>query len=133
MARERAVVQAFTGDGPILVAIHDVLADLHDLLDARLPRNDGGPVRISEPAPPGPPARAVPVSEPAPDGPREDDDEAIAEPAPDLPEPPPRVGRGSSQPAWLKWAELAGVAVTGDMTRDQIIDACLSAGALSNH
>lgn len=128
MARQRAVVQAFTGDGPILVAIHDVLADLHDLLDARLPRNDEGQARISEPAPAGPPHKAVPVSEPAPDDPPEDDDE----PASDLPEPPPRVGRGSSQPAWLKWAELAGVTVAGDMTRDQIISACVSAGVLSN-
>lgn len=132
MARERAVVQAFTGDGPILVAIHDVLADLHDLLDARLPRSDGGPVRISEPAPAGPRPGVVPVSEPAPDGPPEDDDEPVAEPAPELPEPPPRAGRGSSQTAWQAWAALARVAVDDDMTRDQIIDACVSAGVLDN-
>jgi hypothetical protein len=133
MARERAVVQAFTGDGPILVAIHDALADLHDLLDARLPKHDDGdgPVRISEPAPACVPPGAVPISEPAPDGPSDEDDEAVEEPAPDLPEPPPRAGRGSSLPAWQAWAEQADVDIDSDMTRDQIIDACTRAGVLS--
>lgn len=134
MARDRAVVQAFTGDGPTLVAIHDVLADLYDLLDARLPQHDNGegPARIGEPAPAGPPPNAVPVSEPAPDGPPEDDDDPVAEPAPDLPEPPPRAGRGSSLAAWQTWAWQAGVTVADDMTRDQIIDACVTAGVLSS-
>lgn len=136
MARERAVVQAysFTGDGPILVAIHDVLADLYDLFDARLPQIDNveGPARISEPAPPVPPPNAVPVSEPAPDGPPDEDDEAVTEPAPDLPDPPPRAGRGSSQAAWQLWAGLAKVTVTDGATRDDIIDACVAAGVLSD-
>lgn len=134
MARERSVVQAFTGDGPILVAIHDVLADLYDLLAARQaqPDNGGGPVRISEPAPAGPPPNVAPVSEPAPDDPPEDDDEAVTEPAPDLPEPPPRAGRGASLAAWQSWATTAGVAVTNNMSRDDIINACESAGVLSN-
>lgn len=131
MARERAIVQAFSGDGPTLVAIHNVLADLYDLLDARLPEsNNEGPVRISEPAPAGRPPNAVPVSEPAPD--ESADDESVTEPAPDLPEPPPRAGRGSSQQAWQAWAERAGVTFDGDMTRDQIIDACVTAGVLDN-
>jgi hypothetical protein len=135
MTRQRATVQPFTADGPLLVAILDVLGDLHDLLDARLPVpyvKSGGPVRISEPAPAGPPPKAVPVSEPAPDDARGDDDEPVTEPAPDLPEPPPRAGRGSSLPAWQSWAALAGVPLTDDMTRDHIIDACITAGVLSN-
>lgn len=131
MARTRAIVQAFGGDGPTLVAIHNVLADLYDLLDARLPQHQQGPARISEPAPAGPPPRAVPVSEPAPDTPPEDDDEAVAEPAPDLPEPPPRAGRGSSLAAWQAWADNAGVTVADDMTRDDIINACITAGVLT--
>ncbi len=132
MARKRAVVQAFTGDGPILVAILDVLADLHDLLDARLPKHNDerGPARISEPAPVHPTPGVVPVAEPAPDNPPEDD-EPVAEPAPDLPEPPPRAGRGSSLTAWQTWAHEAGVTVADDMTRDQIIDACVTAGVLT--
>ncbi len=123
-------MQALTGDGLILSAILDVLCDLRDVMDAHLLR-DGGPVRISEPAPAAPPAKAAPVSEPAPDKPVEDE-EPVTEPAPDLPGPPPRAGRGSSQSAWQAWAGQAGVAVDGGMTRDQIIDACTSAGVLSD-
>ena len=137
MARERhRLGQPFGVDGPWLAAILDVLGDIQDLLDERLPRagdaNDGGPVRISEPAPAGPPPNVMPVSEPAPDDLGEDDAEQVSEPAPDLPEPPPRAGRGSSLSAWQIWAASAGVAVDGDMTRDQIISACVSAGVLSD-
>lgn len=136
MVRERPAVHAFGVDGPILAAILDVLGDIHDLLDARLPKPDGGgggvPVRISEPAPAEQPPGTVPVSEPAPDGPTGDDDKPVAEPAPDLPEPPPRAGRGSSLAAWQAWASAVGVGVDDDMTRDQIIDACVTAGVLSN-
>lgn len=132
--RVRPTVQPFTGDGPILVAILDVLGDIHDLLDDRLPQpadgNGGGPVRVSEPAPAGPPLRAVPVAEPAPDVPPEDDDEPVAEPAPNLPEPPPRAGRGASLAAWTAWATSAGVTVTDGQTRDDIITACETAGIL---
>jgi hypothetical protein len=136
MARQRpALGTPFGADGPWLAAIVDVLADLHDLLDARLPQpannDNGGPVRISEPAPAGPPPKAVPVSEPAPDGPPEEEAEAVTEPAPDLPDPPPRAGRGSSLAAWTSWAQRADVAVTDGMSRDDIINACISAGVLS--
>lgn len=116
MARKRRQVHGYTADGPVLVAIHDVLQDLYDLLDERLPEPWAkGPVPVKEPAPAGPPRTAVPVSEPA----------------PDLPEPPPRAGRGSSLPAWHTWAVLAGVTLTEDMTRDQIIGACIDAGILA--
>jgi hypothetical protein len=118
------------------VAILDVLADMYDLLEDRLPQpgkaSSGGPVRISEPAPAGPPTKAVPVSEPAPDVAPEDDPVEVAEPAPDLPEPPPRAGRGASQTAWAAWAQLAGVTVPDGMSRIDIISACVSAGVLSN-
>lgn len=130
MPRQRAVVQAFTGDGPTLVAIHDVLADLFDLLDERLPKQEG-PVP-AEPAPARPPKKAQPVTEPAPDDPPAQA-EPVEEPAsdkPDLPEHPPLAGRGSSATAWAAWAETTGVPVPGGASRDDIISACREAGAL---
>jgi hypothetical protein len=120
MARQRPALAVFGTDGPLLAAIVDALCDLHDLLDERLPASSssGGPVRISEPAPAGPPPNTTPVSEPAPDD------------QPDLPGPPPRAGRGSSLPAWAGWATAAGVTVTDGMSRDDIITACQTAGVL---
>ena len=59
MTRERpALGTPFGADGPWLAEIVNVLNDVYDLLDARLPQNDNskGPVPISEPAPAGPPA-----------------------------------------------------------------------------
>lgn len=136
MVRERpALGTPFGADGPWLAEIVNVLADIHDLLAERLPVQyvkGGGPVRISEPAPAGPPPKVVPVSEPAPDGPPEEDDEQVTEPSPDLPEPPPRAGRGSSLAAWTTWAGRAHVTVTDGMSRDDIIDACITAGVLSD-
>lgn len=138
MGRKRpALGTPFGADGPWLAAILDVLHDMHDLIDERLPaaaKTEEGPVRIAEPAPAGPPPAATPVSEPAPDDkpePEDDDPVEVAEPAPDLPPPPPAAGRGSSQTAWLAWARNAGVAVADDMARDDIIHACRTAGVLT--
>ena len=136
MARERPTLGVpFGAEGPWLAAILDVLHDLHDLIDERWPRPAGqdgdGPVRVSEPAPAGPPPRAVPVSEPAPDVPGEDV-EPVTEPGSDLPYPPPRAGRGSSAAAWAVWAATAGVATSDGMSRDDIIAACVSAGVINN-
>jgi hypothetical protein len=36
---------------------------------------------------------------------------------------PPRAGAGSGRDAWVAYAESQGVAVTDDMTRDEIIEA----------
>lgn len=130
MPRERPVVQAFSGDGLILAAILDVLGDMYDLLDARLQHPAGadrGPVRISEPAPDRPPAKAAPAAEPAADDPPE-----VAEPDPDLPDPPPRAGRGSSLAAWESWAATVNVAVPDGASRDDIINACQRAGVLDD-
>lgn len=143
MGRERpALGTPFGVDGPWLAAILDVLGDLHDLIDERLPaagKTEEGPVRITEPAPAGPAPATVPVSEPAPDDkpepkpePDKDDEPVeVAEPAPDLPPPPPAAGRGSSHTAWLDWARTAGVPVADDMTRDDIVAACRTAGVLN--
>lgn len=137
MTRQRPAVQAFTADGPILVALLDVIGDLHDLLDARLPRPaeqvGGGPVRIAEPAPAGPPAKAEPVSEPAPEGAPSVPDgepEKVSEPGPDLPEPPPRAGRGSGLDAWQTFAGLNKVGYAEDASRNDIIAACVAAGVI---
>ncbi len=136
MARPRPAVQAYTADGPVLTAILDVLGDLYDLLDTRLPEasaEDAGSrvVPVSEPAPAGPPVPAAPVSEPAPDGPpaeQEPDDEPEA--AEELPEPPPRAGRGSGLEAWQAWADLAGVTYPDGASRADIIAACEDAKVL---
>ena len=140
MSRQRPQLGTpFGTDGPWLAAILDVLGDLHELLDARLPqpRADAGkgPVRISEPAPDRPPVDPTPVSEPAPDNdPETDEDEEqgpeqAIEPAPDLPErphpePPPRHGKGSGLEAWQTFADAAGVTVAADASRADIITAC---------
>jgi hypothetical protein len=96
-------------------------------------------VKVTEPAPADRPDKAVPVSEPAPDvspekaKPVEDpdpDDEPEPEPA-DLPEPPPRAGRGSSLTAWQAWADLAQVVYADGASRDDIIAACVAAGVLT--
>lgn len=137
MPRDRPAVQAYTADGPVLTAILDVLGDLYDLLETRLPeasaeeKADSRVVPVSEPAPAGPRAPSEPVSEPAPDGPpaeQEPDDEP--EPAEDLPEPPPRAGRGSGLEAWQAWAQLAGVDVPEGASRADIIAACEDARVL---
>lgn len=39
------------------------------------------------------------------------------------PEPPPRVGRGSSRAAWAAYAAEVGIEVSDDMGRDDIIEA----------
>jgi len=38
-------------------------------------------------------------------------------------EAPPKAGAGSSRDAWIDYAELKGVEVTDDMTRDEIVEA----------
>lgn len=136
----------FGTDGPWLAAILDVLGDIADMLDARLPAAasaDGGepgggqPVLVSEPAPERAPSRqTVPVSEPAPE--QAPDDEEQTEPAQEpalageqsLPPPPPRRGRGSGLDAWQTFARAAGVPVADDVSRDEIIAACVDAGVI---
>lgn len=128
MTRQRQQIPSYSADGPALAAIHDVLADLFDLLDERLPRREG-PVPVAEPAPSTPGRTAVPVSEPAPDDPPE----VEKGPGPDtqqLPEPPPTSGRGSSAAAWADWATTAGVELTDGASRDDIITACREAGVI---
>lgn len=141
----------FGTDGPWLAALMDVVSDLYDLLDARLPapapadggeRASAGPVRISEPAPDRRPQReATPVSEPGVDKPPavdEDDTDGdaveVTEPAPDdrpsLPPPPPRRGKGSGIDAWQAFANLAKVKYGPDASRDDIADACERAGVI---
>jgi hypothetical protein len=137
----------FGADGPWLAAILDTLADIADMLDARLPHPaaDGGvpgrPVPVSEPD------RqrrfnpdVVPVTEPDPEQPpgtADDDDVAepvkVAEPAPQLPPPPPRSGRGSGIDAWQVWAKVAKVRHPGDASRADIIAACVKAGVIPEH
>ncbi len=139
MVRERPNLGTpFGTDGPWLAAILDALGDLHDLLDARLPVADVAARPVSEPAEDRPGREVVPMSEPAPDIPP-DKAKPVAEPDPDdepepevtapepdreLPEPPPRAGRGSSLKAWLTFAALAGVEVPEDASRDDVIVAC---------
>jgi hypothetical protein len=149
MVRERPRLGTPIGvDGPWLKAILDVLADLHDLLESRLPQpNKGGgePAPVAEPAPHHKPGKAVPIREPAPVAPpKRDDDEddeggpvEVTEPAPapspdpePLPPPPPRAGRGASEPAWRTYAELVGVTVPDGAGRDDIIAACEAAGVI---
>lgn len=140
----------FGTDGPWLAALMDVVSDLYDLLDARLPAPasaDGGgsasagPVRISEPAPERrPDKKATPVSEPAADEPPAPDDDTddelveVTEPAPDdrpsLPPPPPRRGKGSGLDAWQAFANVAKVKYPPDASRDDIADACERAGVI---
>jgi hypothetical protein len=144
MVRERPRLGTPLGvDGPWLKAILDVLGDLHDLLEERLPKPAGGgePLPASEPAPQDKPGKAVPVQEPAPvEAPTKDDDGDDGEPvevtelAPSdlepLPQPPPRAGRGSSETAWRAYAELVGVSVPDGAGRDDIIAACEQAGVI---
>lgn len=94
----------------------------------------GGPVEVTEPAPPSAPVDAQPVTEPAlPAGPAEA--RPVSEPAPkraprrdddgtSVPPPPPRSGKGSGVEAWRSFANLAGVKVPADASRDDIIAAC---------
>ncbi len=140
MVRERpALGTPFGTDGPWLAAILDVLGDLHDLLDARLPAAASAVRPVSEPATARPGREVVPVSEPAPDNtpagpePEPDVDEepqteepqiSEPEPAEGLPEPPPRAGRGSSLKAWQTFADRAGVEVPEGASRDDVIVAC---------
>lgn len=143
MVRERPRLGTPLGvDGPWLKAINDVLADLYDLLEARLPQPEQGggePVPVAEPEPARKPDKAVPVQEPAPAGPPEQDEDEdeepveVTEPAPTsapLPDPPRRAGRGSSAEAWRAYAELVGVDVGQDAGRDDIIAACEQAGVI---
>lgn len=120
----------FGTDGPWLAAILDVLGDIADMLDARLPAAasaDGGEPGGGQP---------VPVSEPAPEQAPDDEkqDEPAQEPAPageqPLPPPPPRRGRGSGLDAWQTFARAAGVPVADDVSRDEIIAACVDAGVI---
>jgi hypothetical protein len=73
MSRERHLPAAPMGtDGPYLVAILDVLDDLHTLLRDRLPQPPADPgdeaaQPIREPAPDEAPPAAIAVTEPAPD------------------------------------------------------------------
>lgn len=127
-------------DGPFLQAILDVLDDIRDMLDDRLPAASGGePVPVEEPAPRDGPRTAVPLKEPAPSGPPanpgddEDGPVRVTEPAPaaqPTPSPPPRAGRGASLEAWQRYAIQADVAVEDGMTRDDIIAACELAGVI---
>lgn len=151
MSRPRpALGTPFGADGPWLAAILDVLNDLHDLIDDRLPKADasGEPVRVQEPAPEEKPAQVRPIQEPAPNGPpmvdEEPDDEdegsglvEVAEPAPadeatarDWPSPPPRSGRGSGLPFWQEFADDAEVPYSPEAGRDDIIAACIRAGVI---
>lgn len=146
MRRERpALGTPYGTEGPWLAAIVDVLNDLHDLLDARLPAapkaEGGGPVRVTEPAPAGPQV-GVPIAEPAP-APAPAPDEAdesdaepveITEPAPDptpLPDPPPRAGKGSGLEAWQTFADLTNVQYPAEASRNDIIAACVKAGVIT--
>jgi hypothetical protein len=145
VARQRPQLGTpFGTEGPWLAAILDVLGDVHDLLEQRLPQAQKGPVRVTEPAPaPARPA-VVPVSEPAPDVPPDQaqpvtepnpDDEpnpdgTAAEPRRDLPEPPPRSGRGAGLKAWQRFADLAGVTYEPADSRDDVIAACELAGVI---
>jgi len=141
MPRNRPSLDTGFGvEGPWLAEIANVLSDLHDLLDARLPQPQDdtgkGPVRISEPAPDRPPAQAEPVAEPAPDEPAEEDPERVTEPAPNLPDrplpdPPRRHGRGSGVEAWQAFADAAGVTYPADASRADIIAACEHAGVIT--
>lgn len=127
----------FGTDGPWLAAILDVLHDLHDLLDERLPQAARTVRPVSEPAPDDRPTTAVPMSEPAPDEPPADEPPA-AEPAPDdepepeeeVLEPPPRAGRGSGMSEWQAFARLAEVVYPDGATRADIIAACVKAGVI---
>jgi predicted component of type VI protein secretion system len=140
----------FGTDGPWLAAILDVLNDLHDLIEARLPAAQGGePSPVAEPAPEATPANAVPVAEPAParapetpDGDNDEDEQPeptpveITEPAPaDPPAPqpdsPPTRGKGSGLEAWQAYATAVGVSYPADATRNDIIAACREAGVLN--
>lgn len=146
----------FGTDGPWLAALLDVMHDVYDLIDARLPQpaetgGEGGrPVRVTEPAPDRPPVPARPVTEPAPDNtPDGEDDDVVpvTEPAPDEtssseadepgPEPspglpePPRKGKGASQHAWLAFARANRVDVPDTTTRADIIAACVAAGVIA--
>jgi len=147
MSRPRpALGTPFGADGPWLAAILDVLNDLHDLIDDRLPKADssGEPVRVEEPAPQSKPPKVVPVQEPAPavapeapadEDPDDTEDEdttgrpvEVAEPAPaeekPLPSPPPRAGRGSGLDPWRAFADEVNVPYSPDDGRDDIIAAC---------
>lgn len=131
--RERPTLGTpFGTDGPWLNAIVDTLADLYDLLDARLPAAGGAAgvrvVPVAEPAPAGLPAVVVPVTEPAPDETPAPEDQD--EPAAGLPGPPPRAGRGSGVDVWLDWARVAGVAVPVGASRADVIALCEAAGVL---
>lgn len=61
------------------------------------------------------------------DEPPADGSASAEEPAPesgdDIPEAPPRAGRGASKDAWAKYAEARGVTVPADASRDDIIAA----------
>lgn len=124
----------FGTDGPWLAALVDVLGDLYDLVDERLPKPQQYEVRVpaSEPAPDASPG-AVPVSEPAPDVPsrpaqpvteptrgKPDEDQELDAP----PTPPPRSGRGSGLAAWRSFADAASVDYDDTDSRDDIIVAC---------
>lgn len=140
--RERPTLASFTADAPYFQAILDVLGDIHDLLDERLPAPTSyaivEPQRIAEPAPARAPVEAVPVSEPAPDvTPTVDDEEEdggpvkVTEPAPQ-PTPPPRRGRGSSLDAWEQFADDNDVSYPAGSGRDDIIAACERAGVITS-
>lgn len=62
------------------------------------------------------PAPPEPAAEPA------AAEELEAEQA-DLPPLPPKAGAGSGRAAWAEAAETRGLIVTGDMSRDDIVDA----------
>lgn len=111
----------FGVDGPWLAAILDVLHDVHDLLDARLPQLEQDAASVSEPAPDVAPSRTEPVSEPDPD------DEPKQE---ELPDPPPRAGRGSGVAEWEAFADLAKVDHPEGASRSDIIAACVAAGVI---
>lgn len=131
----------FGTDGPWLAAIADVLGDLYDLIDERLPKPQQYEVTVAakQPAPDVAP-KAIPVSEPAPDIPGRPAG-PVSEPAPDepdddeepdtLPAPPPRSGRGSGLPAWRAFADAAGVDYDDTDSRDDIIVACELAEVIS--
>lgn len=134
-------------DGPWLAALLDVVSDLYDLLDARLPApasagggepTSGGAVPVAEPDRQSGPADAKPVTEPAPNTPPAVDEdgepEEVTEPAPPVGSltPPPRAGRGSGLSAWQAYAAAAGVDHPEDAGRADIIAACIKAGVIED-
>jgi hypothetical protein len=129
MSRQRPSVASFTADGPALAAILDVLCDLYDLFDERLPRppadarDSEAVVRLTEPA-----TAPQPADDTAPVEPDTAVTAAVDTPArAAVAKPPPRVGRGSGLEAWQWFADAAGVHYPAGASRSDVIAACVAA------